>query len=87
MLRDALFELGQIGYGFGVEVGVEGSGGAMNGAGFGGEVGFGPGAETSVEDVDVLSAHGAEHPPGSWSGKDAFLFIDDDCAGVRDAEG
>ena len=49
--------------------------------------GFGPGAETPVEDVDVLGAEGAEGPPGSWGGEDAVLFVDDDGVVVADAEG
>ena len=63
------------------------AGRAVDGAGFGWEAGFDPGAEASVEDVDVLGAEGAEGPPGSGGGEDAFLFVDDDGAVVGDAEG
>ena len=87
MVGDFLFELGEIFYGFVVEGCVEAGGSAVDGAGLGGEAGFNPGAEASVEDVDLMGAEGAEGPPGSGSGEDAFLFVDDDGAVVADAEG
>src|ERR1700727_440956 len=58
----------------------------MDWAGLCGELRFCPGLKTSVEDVDVLGAEGAEHPPGSGGGVDAGLLVDDDGRGVGDAE-
>jgi hypothetical protein len=93
VVRDFFFELGEIFYGFAVELRVEGGWGAVDGArfcwesGFGLEARFNPGAEATVEDVDVLSAEGAECPPCSWGGEDALLLVDDDGAVVADAEG
>src|ERR1700727_1159992 len=59
----------------------------MDWAGLCGELRFCPGLKTSVEDVDVLGAEGAEHPPCSGGGVDAGLLVDDDGRGVGDAEG
>ena len=87
MLGEAVFELGEVGYGVAVEFGVEAGGGVVDWTGFGGEVGFGPGAEAAVEDVYVLGAEGAKHPPGAGGGEDALLLVDDDGAVVGDAEG
>ncbi len=86
VVGDFFFELGEVFYGFGVEGCVEGGWCAVDGAGFDGEIVLGPGAEASVEDVDVLGAEGAEGPPGSGSGEDALLFVDDDGHVVADAE-
>src|ERR1700742_1997963 len=79
--------LGRAGFGGGGGVGPRPGGGVWGRAGFGGEAGFGPATEAAVEDVNVLCAEGAEHPPGSGGGEDAFLLVDDDGAGVADAEG
>ena len=86
-MGESIFELGEVCYDVAVEVGVEGGGGTVDGAGFGGEAGVYPCAEAAVEDVDVLGAEGAEHPPGAGGGEDAVLLVDDDGAGVGDAEG
>jgi len=86
VLGEAIFELGEIGYSVSVEFGVEAGGGATDGAGFGWEVGVRPGAEAAVEDVDVLGAEGAEHPPGARGGEDTLLLVDDDGAGVGGTE-
>jgi hypothetical protein len=87
VVGDFVFELGEILYGFGVEGCVEGCWRAADGAGFDREARFNPGAEASVEEVDLLGAEGAEGPPGSRGRKDALLLVDDDGAVVGDAEG
>ncbi len=87
MVGDLFFDLGEVFHGFVVELGVEAGQCVVDGAGFGWEAGFGPGAEAAVEDVDVWGAEGAEHPPCSGGGEDALLFVDDDGGFVGDAEG
>ena len=87
MSGNFFFDLGEIFYGFVIESGVEAGWCAVDGAVFGLETRFNPGVEASVENVDVLGAEGAEHPPCSRGGEDALLFVDNDGAVVADAEG
>ena len=76
MLRDHLLNLGEIFHSIVVEFGVEAGRCAVNAARVSRETGFDPGAEAAVENVDILGSEGAEHPPCSRSGKDAFLLVD-----------
>jgi hypothetical protein len=76
MLRDHLLNLGEIFHSLVVEFGVEAGRCAVNAARVSRETGFDPGAEAAVENVDILGTEGAEHPPCSRSGKDAFLLVD-----------
>ena len=87
MVGDLFFDLGEVFYCVGVELCVEVGLCVVDWTGFCWEAGFGPGAEAAVEDVYVLVAEDAEHPPCSRGGEDALLFVDDDGGGVGDAEG
>ena len=87
MVCDFVFEVREIFYSVVVECCVEGGWCAVDRARLCGKVGFGPGAEASIEDVDMLDAKGAECPPCAWGREDALLFVDDDGAVVADAEG
>src|ERR1700761_3147118 len=76
MLPDHLLNLGEIFHRIVVEFGVEAGRCTVNVARVSGETGFDPGAEAAVQNVDILGSEGAEHPPCSRSGKNAFLLVD-----------